>query len=135
MINIESQVFEKVITALETVSSSIEVKSVTTYEPSVFPCVCIEEADNNVYEQTRDSSTIENHATLMYEVNIYSNKTYGAKAECKSLLAVVDSTLADYNFTRVSAGPSPLTVDNPMKYRITARYEVVCSSGEKLFWR
>ena len=135
MINIESQVFEKVITALETVSSSIEVKSATTYEPSVFPCVCIEEADNNVYEQTRDSSTIENHATLMYEVNIYSNKTYGAKAECKSLLAVVDSTLADYNFTRVSAGPSPLTVDNPMKYRITARYEVVCSSGEKLFWR
>ena len=135
MINIESQVFEKVITALETVSSSIEVKSVTTYEPSVFPCVCIEEGDNNVYEQTRDSSTIENHATLMYEVNIYSNKTYGAKAECKSLLAVVDSTLADYNFTRVSAGPSPLTVDNPMKYRITARYEVVCSSGEKLFWR
>ena len=135
MINIESQVFEKVITALETVSSSIEVKSVTTYEPSVFPCVCIEEADNNVYEQTRDSSTIENHATLMYEVNIYSNKTYGAKAECKSLLGVIDTTLAAYNFTRVSAGPSPLTVDNPMKYRITARYEVVCSSGEKLFWR
>ena len=135
MINIESQVFEKVISALEAISSSIDVKSVTTYEPSVFPCVCIEEADNSVYEGTRDSSTIENHATLMYEVNIYSNKSYGAKAECKSLLATVDATLAGYNFTRISSGPSPLTINNPMKYRITARYEVVSSSDEKLFWR
>ena len=43
MVDIESAVFTKVKTALTEKFPNITVESVTTYSPSKFPCVCIED--------------------------------------------------------------------------------------------
>lgn len=57
MVDIENAVFTKVKTALTKQFPNITVESVTTYSPSKFPFVCIEEADNYSYLPTRDTST------------------------------------------------------------------------------
>lgn len=133
MIDIENEVFTQVATALREQFPKITVESVTTYSPSKFPFVCIEEADNYSYQPSRDSGSNENHATVMYEVNAYSNKTNGKKAECKAIISVVDDIMIGLGFTRNTK--NPISFDNATKYRIFARYSAVVSKTHSLYRR
>lgn len=133
MIDIENEVFTQVATALCEQFPKITVESVTTYSPSKFPFVCIEEADNYSYQPSRDSGSNENHATVMYEVNAYSNKTNGKKAECKAIISVVDDIMIGLGFTRNTK--KPISFDNATKYRIFARYSAVASKTHSLYRR
>ena len=133
MIDIENEIFTKVKNALSAEFPTITVESVTTYSPSKFPFVCIEEADNYAYQPSRDSGSNENHAVLMYEVNAYSNKSGGKKAECKAMIAVVDEVMSALGFTRNTK--TPITLDKATKYRIFARYTAVVSKNHTIFRR
>ena len=133
MIDIESQVFTKVATALRTSFSIITVTSRTTFMPDSFPCVCIEEADNYSFRSSRDTGSNENHVEVMYEVNAYSNKSAGSKAECRQMISVVDRVMDSLGFTRT--GMTPMTADEPMQYRIVARYTAVVSKNEVIYRR
>lgn len=62
----------------------------------------------------------------MYEVEIYSNKTEGKKAECKTLAAAVDAILATKGFTRIMLEPLPNLADDSI-YRMTGRYRAIIS--------
>lgn len=133
MIDIEKEVFMKVATALREQFPKITVENVTTYSPSKFPFVCIEEADNYTHTPSQDSGSNENHAIVMYEVNIYSNKASGKKAECKAILAVVDEVMIGLGFTRNTA--QPFDSDNATKHRIFARYSAVVSKNHVIYRR
>ena len=133
MIDVESQIFTAVATALRTAFTGISVESTTTYSPSKFPCVCIEEADNYAYSQTADSGSNENHANVIYEVNVYSNKAAGSKSECKSILSVIDGVMNDLGFIRTVK--SPVNMDSATKYRVFARYAAVISQSEVIYRR
>ena len=78
-----------------------------------------------------DSSDEEQFATLMYEINVYSNKTSGKKTECKNIMDSIDRILYGMNFTRISRTPVPNLEDSSI-YRITARYRVE-TDGESLY--
>ena len=54
--------------------------------PANFPCLVLIEEDNAAYEGSLDASHREHNATLLYSVNIYSNKISGAKQECKAIM-------------------------------------------------
>ncbi|MCH5203133.1 MAG: hypothetical protein J1F03_00210 [Oscillospiraceae bacterium] len=133
MIDIENEVFTKVAAALRERFPKITVESVTTYSPSKFPFVCIEEADNYSYQSTRDSGSSENHVTVMYEVNVYSNKANGKKAECKAIIAVVDEIMIGLGFVRITK--KPVNLDSATKYRIAARYSAVVSKTHNIYRR
>lgn len=133
MIDIENAVFTKVKTALTKQFPNITVESVTTYSPSKFPFVCIEEADNYSYLPTRDTSSNENHATVVFEVNAYSNKTTKKKSECKAIVAVVDEVMIGLGFTRNTK--TPINLDEATKYRIFARYTAVVSKTNTIYRR
>lgn len=133
MIDIENSVFTAVKTALAKQFPNITVESVTTYSPSKFPFVCIEEADNYSYLPTRDTGSNENHATVVFEVNAYSNKATKKKSECKAIVAAVDEVMIGLGFTRNTK--TPINLDEATKYRIFARYTAVVSKANTIYRR
>ena len=95
MIDIESQVFTTVATALRTEygASNIYVAPEYVSQPPKFPAVFIVEQDNTVHLRGRDSATIENFADVMYQVNVFSNKNAGKKVHAKEIIALVDVSI------------------------------------------
>ena len=102
--------------------------------PPSFPAVSFVEMDNSVYASTQTGVGVENHASLMYEVNVYSNKTKGKKSECREIIALIDEEMANLGFTRIMLQPIP-NMDDATIYRITARYKAVVSKDKTIYRR
>lgn len=130
MIDIESQIFTKIVEALP----DVYVAGMYEAVPSAFPAVYISEIDNSVWRNGISSSRQENYAAIEYEVNIYSNKTSGRKSECRQIAAIVDSVMEGLNFTRRTFTPVPNFADATI-YRVVARYRAVVGQNEVLYRR
>ena len=63
-------------------------------------------------------------AQVMFEVNVYSNKTEGKKTECKEIMKVIDEVLFKMNFKRIAMTPVP-NMEDASIYRMVARYRVM----------
>lgn len=133
MIDVEDKVYGNIQTALRASFPNIYIYDEERALPSKFPCVTIIEADNYAYEKTQDSSSLENHAVLMYEVNVYSNKASGKKDECKQIQEIVDKEFQRLGFTRMSK--VPISANNATIYRIVSRYSGVVSKNEEIYRR
>ena len=92
------------------------------------------EVDNQIYRNTRTTECIENHAQVLYEVNVYSNKKSGKKAECKAIAALIDSKMEALGFTRILLNPVPNEEDATI-YRIVARYRAIVSKNKVIYRR
>lgn len=130
MIDIENQVITAVMNAL---GETAEVKSDLTQVPSRFPCVYVYEADNYIYNRTIDSGNMENHASLMYEVQCYTNDKTGKKMSCKELFKSVDDVMRQLGFERISR--TNITQNDATVYRIVGRYAAVVSKDEIIYRR
>ena len=89
---------------------------------------------NTAYDRTQTSGSVENHASLMYEVNVYSNKQSGKKSECKAIATLIDNELATLGFSRTMLQPIP-NMDDATIYRMTGRYTAVISKEKTLYRR
>jgi len=134
MIDIENELFNQIATKLRNKFNSISVYGEYIKSPAVFPAVFIEERGNNVYERTQDSGNIENHARLMYEVNVYSNKQTGKKSECKKIFEVIDNEFASMGFTRTLKEPIA-NLEDASIYRMVGRYTGVISTNKTIYRR
>lgn len=133
MIDIENIVFNMIAVALREEFPGINVYSRLTFTPSAFPCVCVEEADSVAYRETQDSGSMENHAEVMYEINVFSNLQSGAKAECRSIFAFIDEIMASHGFSRYAK--VPVLEAGPVQYRLTGRYRGVVSRDHLIYRR
>jgi len=133
VIDIESEVFNIVSKATRAKYPKIYMTGEYVKSPPSFPCVSLIETDNQIYRNTRDSGNIENHAQVLYEVNVYSNKTSGKKAECKAIIAFIDTQMEALGFTRTLMNPVPNEEDATV-YRMVARYRAIVSK-EKVIYR
>ena len=134
MINVEREIFNIIAKALREKYPDVYVVSEYVKSPSKFPCVSIVEVDNTMYERTQSSGGLENHADVMYEINVYSNKTSGKKSECKAIAALIDNEFAALGFSRTMLQPIP-NVDDATIYRMTGRYRGVVSKDYKVYRR
>lgn len=134
MINIEEELFSDVSKAVRSSYPKIYMVGEYVKSPSSFPCVSIIEMDNSVYTKTQTSTQDENHCQVMYEVNVYSNKTKGKKAECKSIISIIDDKMLSFGFTRTMLQPIP-NMDDATIYRMVARYSGVVSKDKEIFRR
>ena len=134
MIDIESNVFDIVAKAIRIEYPDAYVVSEYVKSPSKFPCVSVVEFDNTAYDRTQTSGSLENHADVKYEVNIYSNKEIGKKSECKAIAALIDNEFATLGFSRMMLQPTP-NMDDATIYRMTGRYRGVVSKDEKVYRR
>lgn len=130
MINIEEDVFDYIANSLEKEFPKVTVGD-ETRTPASFPFVSVVEADNYAYDKTKDSGNLENHAVLMYEVNVYSNKTVGKKSECKEIFSFIDELFQKIGFVRTSK--TIISINDATGYRLVGRYKAVASK-EKIIY-
>lgn len=134
MINIENEVYSAVSGKVRAEISDIYISGEYVKSPPKFPAVSLVEMNNNVYTNTQTSEGNENHASVMYEVNVYSNKTYGKKTECKTIMSIIDEEMTNLGFTRSMLQPIP-NMDDATIYRITARYTAIVSKNNIIYRR
>ncbi len=134
MIDIENEVFSSVAAEVRATHPSIYMVGEYVKTPPKFPCVSLVEVDNQTYQQTEDSGSVENHASVMYEVNVYSNKTVGKKSECKAIAALIDERMLALGFTRTMLQPIP-NLDDATIYRMVGRYSAVISKDKVIYRR
>ena len=129
MVDLENDIFTAVAEALRASHTGINVTPEYINAPSSFPSVSIVEANNYVVPSAR-TLNIENAVNVMYEVNVYSNKASGKKAEAKDIAATLDEKFAEIGFTRTMMSRVPNYNDASI-YRIVCRYEAII---DKDFW-
>lgn len=134
MIDIENSVFNTVATKVREQFPNIYMVGEYVKSPSSFPAVSLMEMDNAVRTDTIDSGSNENHANVMYEVNVYSNKTTGKKSECKAIIALIDQEMLALGFVRSTLTPVPNMNDSTI-YRMVGRYRASVSSDNKIYRR
>ena len=135
MINIESEVFSTVATALRAEFTGIFVSGEAVAAPSSFPAVTLVEQDNSTYQRSMDSSGKENHATLMFEVNVYSNLGSGKKKQTRAIMAIIDNEMQDMGFVRIGSSPAEVPNADKTIYRMVARYRATISTDKIIYRR
>ena len=123
MIDIENDVFTAVASALRTAFPGIFVAGEYVRQPPSFPTVTVIENGNSVTQRYR-TLNIENAASVMFEVNVYSNKPDGKKSEAKAIAAVIDDVFSGIGFTRTMKN-QVANLNDASIYRIVCRYEAV----------
>ena len=134
MIDIENEVFTAIANAVRNKYPDAYVVGEYVKSSSKFPCVSVMEIDNSAYDNTQTSGSLENHANVTYEVNIYSNKTSGKKSECKAIASLIDDEFATLGLSRTMLQPIP-DADDATIYRITGRYMGVVSKDKVIYRR
>lgn len=133
MIDIENEVITLVTDELFAKGISASVESVLNLNPSEFPTVCVEEIENSSYGLSADSFSNENHASVGYEINVFTNDVSGKKQNAKEILSVIDNMLIARGFSRISK--TQLSLDNGTKMRIIARYRAYVSRNQTIYRR
>lgn len=133
MIDVENQIYTPIAEALREAFPGIDTSGEYVKAPSAFPHVSIVEQDNYPTLTHLSTSDMEKYATIMYEVNVYSNKSSGKKAQCRSIMKVIDDLMYRRNFTRISLSPVP-NLENATIYRLVARYRAE-TDGVNLYRR
>ena len=120
MIDFENEIYTRVAERVQALHVDVEFSGIDERLPSKFPFVSLVEADNTTRTDTIDSGSFENHVNVMYEVNVYSNKSGGRKSECRAILATIDETFVRMGFARTMR--NPVSMDDATIYRMVARY-------------
>ena len=134
MIDIENAVFNRVATRVREVFPDIFIAGEYVKSPPSFPAASLVEMDNSTRTETIDSGSNENHANVMYEATVYSNKTAGKKTECKAIIALIDEEMLAMGFSRSTLTPVPNEYDSTI-YRMVGRYRAAVSSNNTIYRR
>lgn len=134
MIDAELEIFAEISAKVRVKYPKIFMTGEYVSAPSSFPCVSLVEMDNATFRNTQTQNGQENHAAVTYELNVYSNKKTGKKAECKEIAAFIDELLMERNFTRMLLEPIPNTQDATI-YRMLGRYRAVIDKNHTIYRR
>lgn len=130
MIDCENEVYTRIAKVLREKFPGIDIAGEYIQAPSVFPHVSITQSDNSVIANKTTGSA--EMAQVMFEINVYSNKTGGKKTECKAIMNIIDEVLFKMNFRRLALTPVP-NMEDATIYRIVARYRV--ATDGRYFYR
>jgi hypothetical protein len=134
MIDIENEVIDAVINRLRATHDPIYIYGEVPVGEGGFPCVIIQQLDNAIYERTVDCESLENHARVMFQIEVFSNLARGRKGQAKGILHEIDGVLAGVGLGRKRASPI-VNLDNPSVYRLVARYDGVVSKDKYVYRR
>lgn len=121
MIDAEKTVLTAVATALSSAYPNMPVYGIPPSLPPDLPCVMLIEIDSATAKDTLDSSGAENHADVMYQIDVYSNLVQGRKEQCRAILDIADNEMRRLGFRRTMKEQLPNPSDESI-YRMTARY-------------
>lgn len=123
MIDIESDVYSAVASVLREKFPGVFTSGEFIDTPARFPAVTIMESDNSVYQPMR-TTRIENAASVMYEISVFTNSVGYKKSEARDIMEAADGEMERLGFTRISMNPVSNLQDATI-YRLVARYQAV----------
>ena len=132
MIDIENELYTELASILYTEFPGIFVTGEVVVKPPSFPTVSIIEQSNTTLTTTLTQKLEENHAIVMYQIEVFSNKVTGKKSECKAILSVIDKIMQEFNFTRGFSNPVINFADTNI-YRIVTRYQAIAGKDNKMY--
>lgn len=91
-----------------------------TLAPSVIPAVSIVQKRNVTYQRTRDAC-LENHVSVMFQMDIYTNDKDNKKRQAEEIRDTVSDLMQSIGFNRTMCEPTPNLADMSI-YRITMRF-------------
>ena len=124
MITLENEVTNAIDQALTTQYPGTFVTAGYIQSSTQFPCVQVVEIDSRVFERASTLSKIEVLATLVFEINFYSNKVSGKKEECRQLATITDGVMEGLGFMRTMLSQTPNYEDSTV-YRMTGRWQKI----------
>lgn len=133
MIDIDGALFTPIASAVREAYPGAFVSSEYVARPPAFPAVSIEVTSNVALRDTQTSGSMENDAEVVCEVNVYSNREKGKKAEARAIISLIDG-LMPLNFTRSYYGTIP-NLNDATIYRMTARYRAIVSKDLVVYRR
>lgn len=143
MIDIENKVFKIVYDAVMAHDPTIYVTAESSNAPPSFPAVYVEQIDSYDPAEFRISSHEELYAVVVFDVQVFSNKPSGKKAEAKSIFTVIDDALRLAGFRRTMSNYVDLTDNrnssvsnrNQSIIRLLGRYECLADTGGNIYAR
>jgi len=78
MIDIENDIYTRIYTNVKAVYPQASVTADASNTPSSFPHVTVVEADNYIYTPMR-TDNVENYVTLVYDIDVYSDRQNNRK--------------------------------------------------------
>lgn len=126
MIDVCNQIFSSVANVIRDTHPTVTVTGEYTRQPSKFPTVTLDEAQNVMVDRLEDSSNEESFAGVTYRLQVFSNKQSGRRAEARAIFATADTEMRNMGFRRVTYTTTPEIYDSTV-YSITATYEAVIS--------
>lgn len=133
MIDIETELFSEISGEVREKYPEAFMTGEYVKSPPSFPCVSLIEEDNATYTKSLTQKGEDNHVSVMWELNVYSNKSTGKKAECKEIAGFIDGLMLKRNFTRIMLKPVP--DDDATIYRMLGRYRAVISKDKTIYRR
>ena len=134
MIDLESPLFTEIAGILRSTYSGITVYGEYVPAPAGFPSVAIVEMDNATYLPSWANRQKEQYAEVMYEINVYSNRTQGKKDEAKAIMDTIDTYFQAHGFERITCQPIQ-NMNDATIYRVVARYRAVVSDDLTIYRR
>ena len=122
MIDCESTIFQMCADAFRAEYPNGFITPEYVAQPPMFPAVMVQTMSNTIVQRAVDNGSVENAANVMVQVDIYSNRNSGKKAQAKAIAELIDEQLKSRRFERTHMNPVPNFNDATI-YRITARYE------------
>lgn len=132
MIDIENAVFDRVAAALRERFDGISVVSAPSDTPSAFPAVCLWEQANACFAPSQTAESRENHAEVMYQCEVYSNKQSGKKAQAREIASAVDEIMQEMGFIRTFGQPVPNVADMTI-FRYTMRFSGIVGQNYMVY--
>ena len=131
MIDIENLVFDTVYNGLTSALSTMTLDITNGYdeEKAEYPTVVIRETGNIPYRASATDESVENHARVTYEIEVYSNKKDTGRTECKTILNAADTIMQSMKFRRIHKN-RPININRTI-YRQYARYEAIVEKGQQ----
>lgn len=130
MIDVEYDVYDAVVSAINDYAQGADLNIMCSSEyvnmPTQMPLVTIIESDNRVTQRYRSNewSNGETAATVMYEVQIYTNAVGKKRSQAKKIASVVDLAFASLGFSRMMKSQVQNLSDTTI-YRLVMRYQGV----------
>lgn len=133
MIDPERPIFDVVGRAVLAAFPEAKVSDELDLSASAPLAVFIEMSDCYAVSETADSSSNENHAYVVFEVNVISNKLDGKKAVCKAVMDTIDREFNRLGFSRTAM--MPINESSATRYRLFGRYSAVSDKNFTIYRR
>ena len=134
MIDIYDEVFAIVREAAVGVEPNAVVQDAYVPFTAAFPCVTVQEIDNNTSTHVIGSRDKENAARITYQIEVFSNLQDGKRSECRKIMSAISDALILRNFDRILMNAVPNYTDASI-YRLTARFQVIADPQNKTYRR